>query len=207
MAAGDLPEKVLESVEESRRSFLTRLILGTAFVAPAVASFSMSGLGANEALANCSNLLCSNQGTDCSLVGTVTGNFSGCDYAGRNLYGMNLAHDCFMDTDFAGANLSSADLNCAILSGANLAGANLNRAILTSADLAGANLAGANLTFANLSRANLTGANLTGANLHGATLTSVIWSDTTCPDGANSGADGGTCLLNLKTWSARPRPG
>jgi hypothetical protein len=89
MATGDLSEKVLESVEESRRSFLMKLILNTAFVAPAVASFSMSGLGVNEALANCSNLLCSNQGTDCSLVGTVTGNFSGCDYAGRNLHRMN----------------------------------------------------------------------------------------------------------------------
>jgi uncharacterized protein YjbI with pentapeptide repeats len=152
----------------------------------------MSGLGVNEALADCSNLLCSNQGTDCSLVGTVTGNFSGCDYAGRNLHGMNLSHDCFMGTDFAGANLSSADLTCAILSGANLAGANLNRAILKSANLEDANLAGANLNRANLSAAKLTGANLTGAN-----LTGVIWGDTTCPDGTNSDADGGTCLLHL----------
>ena len=199
MAAGDLSERVLNGVDESRRSFLTRLILSTAFVAPSVASFSMSGLGVGEALAHCSNLsvLCSNQGTDCNLVGAVIGNFSGCSYAGRNFRGMNLSGDCFEGSDFAGANLSLADLSGDNLSGANLAGANLNRANLANACLQGANLPGANLNNANLSNADLTDANLRGANLHGALLTGVTWSHTTCPDGTNSDDHGGTCLLHL----------
>ncbi len=50
-----LPEKLLNSLEESRRSFVSKLIRGTAFVVPGVASFSMSGLGLNEALAQAGN--------------------------------------------------------------------------------------------------------------------------------------------------------
>ena len=76
------------------------------------------------------------------------------------------------------------------------------------ASLAGCNLSGLNLTGAQLARANLTGANLNGANLTGANLTGatitattnfnkVTWSNTTCPDGTNSNADGGTCTGHL----------
>ena len=35
------------------------------------------------------------------------------------------------------------------------------------------------------------------AGIDVAILTDVVWSDTTCPDGTNSGADGGTCDHNL----------
>jgi len=45
--------------------------------------------------------------------------------------------------------------------------------------------------------ANLADANLTGADLTGAELAGVSWSDTTCPDGSNSDAVGGTCANNL----------
>jgi uncharacterized protein YjbI with pentapeptide repeats len=179
-------------------------------------------------LADSSNLLCSNFSIlcsnqthlDCSLIRTVRpGNFSGCQYPGENLHGLNLSGDCLAGTNFAGANLSNSDLSCTNLEGANLAGANLNGAILENADLSGALLGGANLNNANLIKAilfgatlagtnlhgaNLTGANLTrailtGANLHGANLTNVIWDDTTCPDGTNSDdpGNGGTCLLHL----------
>ena len=42
------------------------------------------------------------------------------------------------------------------------------------------------------------GANLTGANLTGANLAGVTWSNTTCPDGTNSGAGiGATCVGHL----------
>jgi YVTN family beta-propeller protein len=91
-----------------------------------------------------------------------------------------------------GCNLSGANLTNAQLVNANLKGANLKDAILV-----GANLTGANLQGANLSGADLTGANLTGANLKGANLKGVVWSNTTCPDGSNSTADGGTCLGHL----------
>jgi uncharacterized protein YjbI with pentapeptide repeats len=73
-------------------------------------------------------------------------------------------------------------------------------ATLPDAYLVDANLTGANLSGANLSLANLTGANLTDVDLSGAslgTLTSVTWSNTTCPDGTNSDNDGDTCVNDL----------
>ena len=112
--------------------------------------------------------------------------------AGCNLSGLDLA-----DAQLPRANLSGANLNGTSLSGANLSGANLSGANLKSANLAGADLTGADLAGANLNGANLTGANLTGADVAGANLNKVIWSSTTCPDGSNSNADGGTCTGHL----------
>jgi RNA polymerase sigma factor (sigma-70 family) len=93
----------------------------------------------------------------------------------------------------ARCNLSRLNLTAANLVGANLTSANLNRANLT-----GAGLADTNLTGANLGHANLTGADLTGVTVTRSTnLTKVTWADTTCPDGTNSNADGGTCASHL----------
>jgi len=88
------------------------------------------------------------------------------------------------------------------LKGTNLAGAYLKDRNLSGADLKDANLARSNLTRANLQRANLKAANLANANLAGADLTGanvkdVIWSNTICPDGTNSDANGGTCVNHL----------
>ena len=55
----------------------------------------------------------------------------------------------------------------------------------------------ADLLEADLTGADLTDANLTGANLTDAGLTAVTWSNTICPDGTNSDADGDTCSNNL----------
>jgi YVTN family beta-propeller protein len=96
-----------------------------------------------------------------------------------------------------GSRLKGCNLKGANLTNANLSGANLSGANLSGANLSGTNLTGANLTGANLSGANLSGANLSGADLSGAKLSGVIWSTTTCPDGTNSNADGGTCLGHL----------
>ena len=99
--------------------------------------------------------------------------------------------------DLRGANLAGQDLHANNLAGAeaasvNAAGANLQGLFLAGADLHGANLAGADLE-----GADLTGANLTGANLTGAKTARITWSNTTCPDGTNSTADGGTCKGHL----------
>lgn len=74
----------------------------------------------------------------------------------------------------------------------SLRGADLSRADLTGADLARIDLSGADLSFA-----NLTGVDLRGARLRDATLTGVTWSSTTCPDGTNSDAVGGSCENHL----------
>ncbi len=122
-------------------------------------------------------------GADCVLgdYSTLKGSTA------RNLKGANLS-DCYL----AGANLQDASARGANLAFSNLAGANL-----TSADLAQANLQHANLAGAELTKANLSGANLTGATTNGADFTSVTFSQTTCPDGTVSNADGGTCIAHL----------
>ena len=73
------------------------------------------------------------------------------------------------------------------LSGANMKDANLARA----------NLSGANLKGANMIGANLTDAKLAGAELKGANVKDVVWSNTICPDGTNSDANGDTCVGHL----------
>lgn len=141
-----------------------------------------------------------------------------CDISGYpNLAGADLSHCYLANIDLHGADLSVANLtfthlSFANLSGANLSGANLTITSLDAANLNGANLSGAtlqvtDLTEADLSNANLSGAtltdvlmggtNLTGANFTGATLTNTAWSTTTCPDGTNSEANGGTCEGHL----------
>ena len=57
---------------------------------------------------------------------------------------------------------------------------------LTRSKFVNANLSGSDLSGGNLSGDDFTGANLTGAHFHTAYLGSVIWSNTTCPDGTNS---------------------
>lgn len=44
-------DPVLEQVDPEKREFLKKVLVGTAFVAPIVASFSMDGLSPNEAFA------------------------------------------------------------------------------------------------------------------------------------------------------------
>ena len=70
--------------------------------------------------------------------------------------------------DFAGANLSDADLTAVNLQGADLTKVNLRGADLSMANLRGANLVEADLRETNLLGAEFSGANLMGANLYGA---------------------------------------
>ena len=84
------------------------------------------------------------------------------------------------------------DLANADLRHRNLEDVNLSGAILT-----GANLENADLEGGFLPNANLTGADLRHADLRHADLTGVTWSNTTCPDGTNSGSHGNTCQGHL----------
>ena len=136
-------------------------------------------------------------------------NLSGDDLSGDDLDGTDLDGTDLDDTDLNDADLNDAslidaslidaDLDPAKLRGANLSGANLSGANLNGVNLSGVNLRGANLRGANLSNANLRGANLRGANLN-----KVTWSKTTCPDGTDSNADGGTCIRHLRA-ARQPR--
>jgi Pentapeptide repeats (8 copies) len=112
--------------------------------------------------------------------------------AGSNLKGANLENALQPNVDFRGANLSRADGDGGNFSGAQFEGANLS-----GSSFVNANLTGAALQDSNLQGANFTGANLTGADLDRANVYKVTWSNTTCPDGTNSNADGGTCKGHL----------
>jgi len=71
MAGGDVPEIVLARLDEPRREFLRKLVLGSAFVVPAVASFSMTGLSVDEAHAQVSNVIPTPEPASAALLGTA----------------------------------------------------------------------------------------------------------------------------------------
>ena len=116
---------------------------------------------------------------------------------GSSLRNLNLTGANLMGVSLPSENLVGDNLTNANLSNSNLQAANLKGDPLTGANLAGANLIGTNLQGANLQGANLTNANLGGATLKGASLGGVQWSNTICPDGTNSDADGNTCIGHL----------
>ena len=49
MDKNDIDPRVLEPVDEKKRTSLRKMIIGTAFVAPVVTSFPVGGLSINEA--------------------------------------------------------------------------------------------------------------------------------------------------------------
>jgi len=114
-------------------------------------------------------------------------NLRNLDLSGVNLMGVSLPNESLVGDNLTNANLSNS----------NLQGANLNGDPLTGANLTGASLIGTNLQGANLQGANLTNANFGGATLKAASLGGVTWSNTVCPDGTNSDADGNTCMGHL----------
>lgn len=95
------------------------------------------------------------------------------DYAGQDLTGANLRNADLSRANLAGAILVDADLAGANLSHADLSGADLGMAKLTGANLAGASLARADLTDAVLRSTDLTGADLSGAVLSGTDLSNA----------------------------------
>ena len=112
--------------------------------------------------------------------------------------------------DLHGCNLSGAVLrgmaaNEADFSGADLSGADLTGGSYFRTDFRGANLTGARADPAGVfQQANFEGANLTGANFANAIVTPVNWRNTTCPDGSNSDAHGGTCIGTPGLETHRP---
>lgn len=154
---------------------------------------------------------------------TSTPDLTGCDF---DRLGGARAIASFAWRDFTGANFSHAYLAGNNFIRANFTDANFAGAQLSAgwgpSDFNSANFTGANLTNARLPRANLDEANFTNADLRGAyfyelaivggiiswaSYTDVIWANTTCPDGTNSDANGGTCADNLYVDpSHRPSP-
>jgi uncharacterized protein YjbI with pentapeptide repeats len=99
----------------------------------------------------------------------------------------------FLDAQMANISWRDGDGTGDYLKDADLHGADLRGTSFAAARFLGSNLRGARLDGVDLSRADLTGANLDKAK----GLSSVVWSDTTCVDGTNSDANGGTCIGHL----------
>jgi hypothetical protein len=169
---------------------------------------------------NCSNF---SPGANLQYCKLRNANLTGVDLAGANLSDASLFGANLQGSDLANASLVGATLNYANLADTDLSGTVFDTSdpslvdFMTSGGVVGtpsmfppswglvdgyligpvANLTGADLAGADLSGFNLLDVNLTGANLSGANLSGVAWSNTTCPDGTNSNADGGTCVNNL----------
>ncbi|MBV9333313.1 MAG: pentapeptide repeat-containing protein [Candidatus Eremiobacteraeota bacterium] len=105
------------------------------------------------------------------------GNYSGADFSKANLERVNFSGSSFEGTDFSSANLEGASFRNARLSGCDFANANLSGADFSGAHIAHCDFTNLNLTNVNFSGARIDGADFTkatlnGANLSGATLTS-----------------------------------
>jgi uncharacterized protein YjbI with pentapeptide repeats len=106
---------------------------------------------------------------------------------------MNGAHAAF--APFPDANLSNVTWRNGFATGATFNGADLHRIDFRGTDLRSTRFVGADLRYARLGGVDFTNADLTGANWRGSTgLASATFSNTTCPDGTNSDANGGTCV-------------
>ena len=102
-----------------------------------------------------------------------------------------------------GEDFSNQDLNSSVFFRSEVSGVNFSNLNLADTDFSesraiGTNFTGATMTDAIIEGADFTGADFTDANLLDAfvaqtTLTRAVWSNTTCPDGTNSDANGGTC--------------
>jgi uncharacterized protein YjbI with pentapeptide repeats len=114
------------------------------------------------------------------------------NFAGADLSGAVMVADNLQAADFTNANLSNVQFGDIINHPTN---ANFWGSAKISTNLTNANLTNAFFAASNLGNANLTGANLRGAQMTQLfSVTSVVWSNTTCPDGTNSDNDGETCL-------------
>lgn len=100
-----------------------------------------------------------------------------------DLYECNLT-----DEDLFIMDMNNACMHGAILINTNLTGASFYRVDLSNADFTGANMLNTDMTDANLTNANLSGAT---------NVSTIIWWNTTCPDGTNSHEHGNTCIGHL----------
>ncbi|HLH29462.1 MAG TPA: pentapeptide repeat-containing protein [Acidimicrobiales bacterium] len=105
--------------------------------------------------------------------------------------------------DLAGARLARTSLAGLHLNGVDLQGANLAGGDLTATDLSplpvdgGISQRPSQLDHASFNGVNLTQADLLSATTSGTSFRHAVWSSTTCPDGTDSNADGGTCAGHL----------
>ena len=155
---------------------------------------SNTGDGCNNSCVIETGWTCSGQPSSCSSSGGSTGSgpvlCSGVSESCGNYLG---SWADLYECDLTGADLYILDMSNACMHSAILVNADLTGASFYMADLSNADFTGANLSNTDFTNANLTNANMSGATNIG----TVIWWNTTCPDGTNSNTHGNTCIGHL----------
>lgn len=114
---------------------------------------------------------------------------SGPDFTGEEIARADYSRQDLRCARFDGAVITGGDFSEVDASGATFEGATVAEASFDGTTLVGASFAGAELR-----RARFVNANLIGADLTDVQFGDVRWANTTCPNGVNSDAAGGTCL-------------
>jgi uncharacterized protein YjbI with pentapeptide repeats len=129
-------------------------------------------------------------GSDLTNAALEDASVDGANLSRATLTGAGAAFAPFMDSD-----LSNAVWRDGFANGATFDGADLHRIDFRGTDLRSSSFVGSDLRYARLDGVDLSDADLTGANLRRATgLASATFANTTCADGTNSDANGGTCV-------------
>ncbi len=129
-------------------------------------------------------------GSDMSRVSLEDASLNRANLSWTTMIGAHAAFAPFVD-----ANLSNAVWRDGFGTGATFNGADLHRIDFRGTDLRSSRFLGSDLRYARLDGVDFTNADLTGANWRRSTgLATAIFSNTICPDGTNSDANGGTCV-------------
>jgi uncharacterized protein YjbI with pentapeptide repeats len=146
--------------------------------------------------------------------GIASMDYSGVDFSNMELPDLGVHSGDFSRANFTGAILSATETSLfsgwefdnftdATFSGTVMAFGNFYHSTFDHTDLSGEDLRDTDLSSASFVGTTLTGTSFYEANLYGATgldgdnTSSVLWSNTTCPDDTNSDTDGGTCAGHL----------
>lgn len=119
----------------------------------------------------------------------------------------HLDHIDFRGCILDGAKLGNVTMFDSSFVGVSAVGADFAYSGFGTADMTGANLTGADLVRAQLQGTNFTNANLLSADLTNAITRGAKWSNTICPDGTNSDANGGTCVGTVSVSDYWPGSG
>jgi uncharacterized protein YjbI with pentapeptide repeats len=129
-------------------------------------------------------------GSDLTKAALEDASVDGANLSRATLTGAGASFAPFMDS-----NLSNAIWRDGFANGATFDGADLHRIDFRGTDLRSSSFVDSDLRYAQLDGVDLSDADLTGADLRRATgLASATFANTTCSDGTNSDANGGTCV-------------
>ena len=112
--------------------------------------------------------------------------------------GQTQAQPKYNNEDLRCANFSQTTLSQPDFAFSDLSGASFVNATLSQPDIVDTTFVGADFSNAKIVGAEIVNSDFTGAELRSAELVNNDWSNTICPNGQNSDAQGGTCNGSLE---------